>query len=750
MTTFLCARRSITDSRPAHSASADLPVPARPPRETMPISGSSRRSSAMRCSAERPCRPNAWRSPRTSRTCLSGLPRPSAEPREESNTSPVCGDSSAAAGTNASPVSYRSSSSASSSESSAIPVKPASTASMTRYSSVSRPTAAAFTRSGTSLVMRQTSRPSDRRFSATTMIRLSLLSLRNPVGSTPGSLWLSSTCRVPPSSPIGTGASSRPCATRRSSSIRRACRANQPSSGWLRLSSSSPITTSGSTTSESPKRISAPGSESRTEVSRTYVRRLVTVDSRGAHGAPPLEGGRAPAQRPGAGLPGRRERQHQPGLPWTARAARHPLRTLGPATDRSVLTTPNGTQRSPDGVPDAPVPPAVARGRSAGLAPEPPGPEDPPEHREDHRQGGAPPGDGRAVATDEELPRALDDVLERVDVTERLQPARRQGHRQQDSREQQDGEHEGVEQRRERVLALQRQGECVGDRRERRTQQCDDQEGEDDPEHRGPQAQWDGDQYEQRALHQQDDDVAHDPPEQQRRPARRGHPLGFDDAGPVLGDQTETDEQGTEDGQLNQDPGNEDLVGVARPQLPGQRFEQRPEQHDVEDRLHHHDGQPGGVAQRHPQRTPEHRAGVAQQGPHQTVTPSATTVAGVPESRNERPVSPRKTSSRLGRRLSMPLTVMSARSSRRTSSTSAAAPCATRPTTRSSSAWGGSAPGSSPTSRVTSATWSRRCTVTVSTSPPTWDLSSSGVPLATIAPWSMTRIRSHSASASSR
>ena len=37
------------------------------------------------------------------------------------------------------------------------------------------------------------------------MIRLSLLSLRKPAGSTDGSLWLSSTCSVPPSSPTGTG-----------------------------------------------------------------------------------------------------------------------------------------------------------------------------------------------------------------------------------------------------------------------------------------------------------------------------------------------------------------------------------------------------------------------------------------------------------------------------------------------------------------------------------------------------------------
>ena len=46
-------------------------MPARPPSETIPTSGSSSRSSATRCSADRPCRPNASRSPRTSRTCLS-------------------------------------------------------------------------------------------------------------------------------------------------------------------------------------------------------------------------------------------------------------------------------------------------------------------------------------------------------------------------------------------------------------------------------------------------------------------------------------------------------------------------------------------------------------------------------------------------------------------------------------------------------------------------------------------------------
>ena len=77
----------------------------------------------------------------------------------------------------------------------------------------------------------------------------SLASVRNPAGSTSGSVWLSSTCSVPARVPIGTGASSRPCSMRRSSSVRSAVRANHPSSGWCRLPSSSEITTSGRTTS---------------------------------------------------------------------------------------------------------------------------------------------------------------------------------------------------------------------------------------------------------------------------------------------------------------------------------------------------------------------------------------------------------------------------------------------------------------------------------------------------------------------
>ena len=82
-------------------------------------------------------------------------------------------------------------------------------------------------------------------------------------------------------------------------------------------------------------------------------------DSRGAHGTPPLEGGRAPAQRPGAGPPGRRTRQHQPGLPWTARAARHPLRTLGPPVTKVSPHPYRDPACPPKWVPTVPVTPAV-------------------------------------------------------------------------------------------------------------------------------------------------------------------------------------------------------------------------------------------------------------------------------------------------------------------------------------------------------------------------------------------------------
>ncbi len=63
------------------------------------------------------------------------------------------------------------------------------------------------------------------RLRATVRMRVSLSPSRNPTGRTAGSLWLSSTLRVPPCSLTGTSVSRLPWATRRSSRRRRASRA---------------------------------------------------------------------------------------------------------------------------------------------------------------------------------------------------------------------------------------------------------------------------------------------------------------------------------------------------------------------------------------------------------------------------------------------------------------------------------------------------------------------------------------------
>ena len=141
-----------------------------------------------------------------------------------------------------------------------------------RYSSASRPTADALIRIGRSLETRVTACPSLARLRATARIRVSLSPSRKPDGSESASVWLSSTRIVPPSSPTGTGSSRRPWVIRSSSSMRSAVRAKNPSSGWCRLPSSSVMTTTGSTTSCSWNRLSAPGSASRTLVSSTNVR----------------------------------------------------------------------------------------------------------------------------------------------------------------------------------------------------------------------------------------------------------------------------------------------------------------------------------------------------------------------------------------------------------------------------------------------------------------------------------------------
>ena len=255
----------------------------------MPISGSRSRSSATRCSALRPRRPNASRSPRTSCTDLSGRTRPSALPLAEVRTSPVWQGRSRAASCSKMPDSYSCSTSPALRSSSDIPVQPESTGSSARYSCAARPIEAALTRSGRSLLTSTTSSPSAARSRATDRMRESLSPSRNPAGSTVGSEWLSSTCTVPPSAPTGSSASSLPCSMRRSSRCRRAWRAKYPSSGWFRLASSSVMTTIGRTTLCSSKRVIAAGSASRTLVSSTYVRRpweLTTQTPLGARTGP--------------------------------------------------------------------------------------------------------------------------------------------------------------------------------------------------------------------------------------------------------------------------------------------------------------------------------------------------------------------------------------------------------------------------------------------------------------------------------
>ena len=91
----------------------------------------------------------------------------------------------------------------------------------------------------------------------------------SPAGSTDSSEWLSSTRSVPPSGVTVMSRSRRPSALRRSSRRLSAWRANQPSSGWDRLPSSSLTTTTGRTTLCSANFSSAQGSERRTEVSMT-------------------------------------------------------------------------------------------------------------------------------------------------------------------------------------------------------------------------------------------------------------------------------------------------------------------------------------------------------------------------------------------------------------------------------------------------------------------------------------------------
>ena len=178
--------------------------PCRPATRCRPRSSSSR-SSATRCSAERPRSPNTSRSPRTSWTRLLGVDPAERGELPPSSRSPVWHGRSRAASRSISP----------SANSASIVVGgdldlghpgPAGGDHVLRVVLVGgQPTAAALTRSGMSLLTNVTRLPSAARLSAQVRMRESLVSVRKPAGSTVGSVWLSSTCSVPPCVPTGIG-----------------------------------------------------------------------------------------------------------------------------------------------------------------------------------------------------------------------------------------------------------------------------------------------------------------------------------------------------------------------------------------------------------------------------------------------------------------------------------------------------------------------------------------------------------------
>jgi hypothetical protein len=282
-----CVRCSTTASSPAASASTLLPVPARPPRLTMPIDGSASTSMARRCSAERPRTPKRLRSPRTRCARLSAWTRARAEPDpfptacrtrpvwQGSSRGPTTSEGTTSEGRSTTRSANSSSRTAVPTSSSHQPVQPSSTANSLRYSSAPRPATEARSRSGRSFDTTTASAPSAARLRATARMRWSLSAPRNASGRPAASAWFSSMRTVPPCSLTATASVSEPCSSRRSSSSRRARRAAHPSSGWWRFASSSASTTIGSTTSCSSKRRTASGSASRTDVSRTYVRTSV-------------------------------------------------------------------------------------------------------------------------------------------------------------------------------------------------------------------------------------------------------------------------------------------------------------------------------------------------------------------------------------------------------------------------------------------------------------------------------------------
>src|SRR5581483_9032232 len=256
----------------------------------------------------------------------------------------------------------------------------------------------------------------------------------------------------------------------------------------------------------------------------------------------------------------------------------------------------------------------------------------------------------------------------------------------------------------------------------------------------------------------------------------RGHPHPLDHPGAPLGDDREADEEAAEQAELHEQAGHEDPPGLVRGGAGSadEVLHQRPEQGEVQDRLDDPDDQPRGVAQRETQLPAEDQPGVSQGAgkahrglPVTSLGAESAAIAassglpsaspgcgGAPEpglsSRSERPVSVRNTSSRVGRASWLDAMGAAAESSARMMPISCWPPASTitrsvlplsvasRTPSTSPSADCAFSPSPSPASSMVTRSPEMRC------------LSSSGVPSATIRPKSMIRIRSQSASASSR
>ena len=203
----------------------DLPVPARPPSETMPTSGSSSRSRAIRCSARAAV--DAERlavAAHQADLLVRRRPGPAPLPRSESSTSPVWQGRSRAASRSSTPV---------------VVQRRRGRAAVDLELGHAGPAGVDGELGAVLLGVEADGRRLDPHRQVLGDQRDVVALVGEVAGdredpgvvvaepearraATRGSVWLSSTRRVPPSSPTGTGSSSRPWLTRRSSSSRSA------------------------------------------------------------------------------------------------------------------------------------------------------------------------------------------------------------------------------------------------------------------------------------------------------------------------------------------------------------------------------------------------------------------------------------------------------------------------------------------------------------------------------------------------